>query len=43
VKRERVEQRAREVAQAIEKEGQGHDLGPETLRKIQEIYGLIGQ
>jgi len=43
VKRERVEQRAREVAQAIEKEGQGRDLGPETLRKIQEIYGLIGQ
>src|SRR2546426_10141391 len=28
VKRERVEQRAREVAQAIEKEGQGRDLGP---------------
>ena len=43
VKRERVEQRAREVAQAIEKEGQGRDLGPETLRKIQEIYGLVGQ
>jgi len=41
VKREQLQQRVREVAQAIEKEGQGRELGPETLRKIQEIYGLI--
>jgi hypothetical protein len=43
VKREQLKQRVREVAQAIEKEGQGRELGPETLRKIQEIYGLVGQ
>jgi len=43
VKREQLQQRVREVAQAIEKEGQARELGPETLRKIQEIYGLVGQ
>ena len=42
VKREQLQQRVREVAQAIEKEGQARELGPETLRKIQEIYGLVG-
>ena len=32
-----------DLKQAIAKESQGHGLGPETLQKIQAIYGLIGK
>ncbi|PYV22545.1 MAG: hypothetical protein DMG24_16335 [Acidobacteria bacterium] len=43
LKRENMASKLHDLKQAIAKESQGHGLGPETLQKIQAIYGLIGK
>jgi hypothetical protein len=43
VKRENLQEKMRQVARTLEREGRAHQLGPEALRQIQEIYGLVGQ
>jgi len=43
LKQKRMRQAMADFQQAVQKASGGRRLGPETLQKIQEIYGLISQ
>ncbi|MGH9358207.1 MAG: hypothetical protein ACRD1O_03405 [Terriglobia bacterium] len=40
-KHELLQTKILQLKQAVEREGQDHALGPETIQRIQEIYGLV--
>ena len=42
-KQEQLNQKVRELEKTIAQESGSHQLGPETLRKIREIYGLFSE